>query len=687
MAKKMKRKECKMGGFEAERLFLLHLFGDCFQAELEDGTEFSVCLVDLMQYLASTVKGQKMGVTTKNGFHKEYFDVGYVTRTIDESVSHHINKENDPKKPIITRATIFMLDTIHNVPGNKSAKQRSRDRSECEHMNEALFQRMQSKRADNLFIFEDPSQKYPLEGDTIWRSVNLKLQLYRLLTHHILHARVKPNTVLVMDDGLAFSEKDYEKLRKNVVYDLQLQERTEFEKEFVIHQIMTHSKDFITRFMVWDDAVFRRFPSTGIGEADIKILSYIKRGIGLKKFLVVNQDTDLIFILLLHMKHFLKGDENDDKYEVWLDTRSPNPKSSIKPYRFINIKRLYYAINKFFSEEFPSIRYPIETFCFIVFSTKTDFTREFSPSLQIGPAFIWSCFSQLHTLKPDYVPFSEKSSPPTRIPLEPGFKNHKLHSLLNNAIQYDMIKRRYILKHKIISQFYYFLCQTRLVQFRKMIGLSIGYYEYDKSPVIPLEELLIFGREIQERVEFFQQYEAENLKNSFHALVKEKKPVKLPSCFSTPKKASLNISITPSKNDEPVPLTQAVTGGLTSQMKSYLNCHKKNLKELMRRESINEYFGVLTENDMLCRIYRIEWYLSYCTDGWKELLSCSEKARQDSSLSQWGWEERLVTDKEEFQRVMNSSYYQARYNPQKPCHYDLYEILECNKVSHKRLYF
>lgn len=679
-----------MGGFEAERLFLLHLFGECFQSELEDGTEFCVCLVDLMQYLASKVKSQKLG-TTKTGFQKEFFDVGYVTRTIDEMVAHHINKENNPKNPIITRASVFMFDTIHNVPGNKSAIQRSRDQNECQPMNEALFQRMKSKRADNLFIFEDPSQKYPLEGDTVWRSVNLKLQLYRLLTHHILHARVKPNTVLVVDDGLAFSTKDYEKLRKNVEYDLQLQERTEFEKEFIINQIMTHSKDYITRFMLWDDAVFRRFPSTGIGEADIKILSYIQRGIGLKKFLVVNQDTDIIFILLLHMKHFLKGDESDDQYEVWLDTRSPNFKYTIKPYRFINIKRLYHAINKFFADEFPSIQYPVETFCFLVFSLGSDFTRKFSPSLQITPSFIWSCFSQLHAVKPDYAPFSEKVIPSPRIKINPNIRTHKLHSLLNNAIQYDMISHRFRIKHRVIAQFYYFLFQTSLMKIRSDIGLSNGYYEYNENLIVSIEELLIFGSEVQERVQFFRQYQAENQKDSFHSLVnrsptpslKQQKQFKLPSKTVAP----LNISITQSKSDVAAPLRQEEFQGISNQMKSYLNRNAKGLKELAKRESINEYFGVLTENDMLCRIYRTEWYLSYCQDGWNALLPCTEKAKQDSSLSQWGWEERLVVDKEEFQRVMNSSYFHARYNPQKTCYYDLYEILECNKVSHKRLYF
>lgn len=696
-----------MGGFDAWRNFLLSLFPECFLGEFEDGKEFDISIVDLMEYLAPAIQSQKMGMS-KTGFLKEYFDTGYVTRKVDEAVAYHINYDNNPKHPIITKACVFMLDTVHNVPRNKSSKQKARDQTDLPHMNEALFHKMQSlstlKRPDNLFLFEDlgATQRYPLDGNTVWRSVNLKLQLYRLLTHHILHARIKPNTILLMDDGLAFSTNDYERVRKSVEYDLQIQGKGEFEKEFIINQIMTHSKDFITRFMVWEDAVFRRFHSTGIGEADIKILSYVKRGLGLKRFLVVNQDTDVIFILLLHMKSFLKGDASDDEYEVWIDTRSPNFAQSIKPYRFINVKRLYYAIEAFFTREFPLIKYPVETFCFIVFSQETDFTRKFSPSLQINPAFLWNCFAQLHTGKPDYIPFCEKAcGGERRVKVSIGMKG-KCGGLLNVAIQYDMVKRRYVLKHETIASFYYLLCQWKLLSLRKEIALSNGYYDYGEDSLVPVDELLIFGREVQEILDSYKQYDAENKAESEKFFLtqstlkrpsptpspcEEEKRYKPSSSLTQPKRV-IKISIFDDDQDEASPICPLQAKcNITNQMRNYLVRHAKKLQQLVKRESVNEYFGILTKNDMLCRIYRIEWYLSYCTDGWKTLLPCTERAKHDPTLSQWGWEERVVEGEEEFQRVMNSSYYHAQYDPQKPHLYQLSEVVECNRVSHKRLYF
>lgn len=687
-----------MGGFDPYRNFLLYLFRACFSSTLPLGKEFCISMVDLMEYLYPAAAAQKMGMT-KTGFLKEHFDLAYVTKKIDEAVAYHINYDNLPENPIITRTTVFMLDTVHQVPRNKSTTQKSRDSTELTHMNKKSFHEMQSlsslKRPDNLFFIDSHQQtKYPFEGNTVWRSVNLKLQLYRIVTHHVLHARIKPSTVLVMDDGLAFSIADYERVRKNIEYDLQLQDRDEFEKEFIINQILTHSKDFITRFMVYDDAVFWRPCSTGVGEADIKILNYIKRDIGLKKFLVVNQDTDVIFILLLHMKHFLKGDESDDEYEIWLDTRSPNFSQSIKEYRFINIILLYKSIVKFFSDEFPLVKQPIETFCFLVFSLKTDFTMKFSPSLQINPAFLWNWFSQLHSNKPDYIPFNEKTGPIKRVPCS----KHKLEGLLNSAVQYDMIKRRYVLKHQSIARFYYFLCQMKLMDLRKEIGLSNGYYDYGKDVVVGWEELLIYGKEVQERLILFKQFQLEKeeegerffqtLKRPSSGEEKEGEKRLKPSSGILKK---ISISISERDDDEPSPFNKEVSvstkPALAGHMKNYMNKYAKKLQQMSKRESTNEYYGILNENDMFCRIYRIEWYLSYCTDGWRNLLDCTERAKHDPSLSQWGWKERLVEGEEEYQRVMNSSYYKAHYNPEHPHLYTLSEILECNQVSHKRLYY
>ena len=103
----------------------------------------------------------------------------------------------------------------------------------------------------------------------------------------------------------------------------------------------------LRRYIVWGDGQCRVWPATDSGEADIKVQHYIKRQNGAHRFLVLNQDTDLIFILLLHMHRLVEGEwaDSTEQLELWLDTDSPNNKPGVNmPYRYINIVRLYYAI-------------------------------------------------------------------------------------------------------------------------------------------------------------------------------------------------------------------------------------------------------------------------------------------------------------------------------------------------------
>lgn len=126
----------RMGGFEKWRNFLLNLCPSSFQDHLAEGTEFCLCLVDLMMVLAPSVLMRK-SVDGQTGFETES-----ITRRIDQTVRYYQNNEEDPRRPLIKTGLIVMLDTIHRVPKNKSTKQKSRDGEEAKYMNEALYNEM-----------------------------------------------------------------------------------------------------------------------------------------------------------------------------------------------------------------------------------------------------------------------------------------------------------------------------------------------------------------------------------------------------------------------------------------------------------------------------------------------------------------------------------------------------------------
>jgi hypothetical protein len=678
-----------MGGFENWRNFMMILFPKCFQDRLEDGTEFCISLVDLMMVLAPCVLSMKDAP----------FDTYPLLRKIEKTVAYYQNNEEDVTRPLIKTATVVMIDTVHRVPKNKTAKQKMRDGDQCQYMNEELYNKMMTlnEPVNHLFISEGAQQfPYPLEGNTVWRSVNLKLQLYRVVTHHLLCTPVKEGKVLIIDDGPAFAADDFEAVRKRMIDEHHFNERTPFEQECLVHQLLTHSKNFITRYMVWHDSKFRRFESTATGEADIKIQHYIRRDNGAKKFLVVNQDTDVIFILLLHMKTLLKDDETDDDIEVWLDTRSPCDKRDARPYRYINIKKLYYAILRLFENEYPGVLYPVETFCFLVFTQETDFTRRFHKCLQVYDSVVWNVFSELHSCHKDYIKFSQDSKHGLKRQAKQNAFSKELEGLLNHAINYDAVKKSYILIHWKIKNFYFLLCQQRIMNVRKKLSISNGVYDNkNETTLIPPAELLIYAREICEKLEKFKKYE-ETQQKTFINLLKRKSPhtdshesVKKLKRSSRPA-TIIYLEVNDEKEEEEreeivLNSDRKKPASFTLDDLTYLRMNEAELRVHSKKEIPDQYYGVLNENDMLARVYRVEWYLAYCTDGWRSsplTYDFTQCARQDNSLSVWGWKQVEHTDIS----MLNSTYLATRYSPyESPENFFVAsEILETNDVYHNR---
>lgn len=640
-----------MGKLEQWRNFLCVLFPQCFYTEVGPGTAFDVILVDLMQFLAPMVLDKKF----------PQFDASRILRRLEERVSYYANRENATTRPQVKCSLVLMMDTPQWVPKNKAATQQSRDGKhqqaqsdddeadeaddEAEaldelmitgpHMDASLYQELMKQlggKEGSLFIDVNQSPLNGLKGATVWRSVNLKFQLYRLITHHLLHFPVGEMKTIIFDDGIAISTEWLAALRTEILKNNpDWQTKTAFEQECLVYQLMIQ-QGFHQRLILYDDRQFHRFPGSRIGEADIKIQAYIRPENGAKSYLCVNQDTDIIFILLLHMQYLLYG-SNGVGVEVWIDTRSPSEKKDAppKPYRYIDVKALYFSLKDFFQTEYPSVQHPVETFCFLVFSLRTDYTRPFAGCLAVSPRLVWNTFSELHsTVIKDqgYVQFTSKPDPKTLCRSKTTRYTSQLQNLLGDAVQYDSVSEQFQLNQTSIAQFYYYLCQQSVMTAREKIHL----------PTVPVKaalrshELLLCGRELSERL---NAYRNRNLT--------------VP--HQQQEQTEMEVELSPHQMFDALILPSAPLTG--QKLKQYLLQNETVLARLSKKPT-PEFYGVLTQKQMAARIARIAWYLKYCRHGWQQRNNHSDYTQQlDVNTSLWGWREEEVT-------VSNSTYYDAR---------------------------
>ena len=638
-----------MGGHEKWRNFLCLLLARHFHSVLPEGTAFDILLYDLMALLAPLVLDKK----------HEQFDSDRVARRCADSVAHYQNREQDPSRPIVTRSVVVMLDTPQWVPKNKAATQRTRDRqskntatstSEEEeeeeappgsHMDEAAYNRLVAQRGgdtDSLFIDHGQAPLPGFTGAMVWRSETLKFQLCRLVAMQCMQLPVPDLQTLVFDDGVAISTRRFAEVRRLMIQHNDWSQRPAFERECLVHQTMIQQELYHQRLVLYDDRQFHRFPGSHVGEADIKIQAYLRPHNGAYTTLVVNQDTDVLFVLLLHMQWYLDGfaAEEQERVEVWLDTRSPTSRDPPTPYRYIDVKRLYLDLVALMRHEFPGVLQPLETFCFLVFSLRTDFTRPFAACLGVGARQVWDTFSELHSSGTEgHLQFA------TRLGTEVTRSQHRqcpneLRDLLAGAVRYDVVQQRFELHQEPIARFYYYLCQHKVMRARQRLRMPA----LDVKAALRPHELLLYARELQERLDNYKGQRPGGLERE------ETTPQQM---FDAPW-----FSAAPSQ----------------SELASFVTQNEKALQALTKRPTPPAY-GVPTPQQMATRISRLGWYLKYCRHGWQSTehaYDCCAFKSPEAPL--YGW-------KKVVSREFNSSYCENRLvDGQLQC----YATVECDKT-------
>ena len=638
-----------MGKHHQARNFLCVRFNERFLTHLPPGKDFDATLLDLMMRLAPLAVGQV----------RPRFNSSLVARLCAECVAFYQNRECDPSRPT-TRTLVVMMDTPQWVPGNKTTTQRSRDGTDgkeddcedddeprapqvCSHMDETLYNQLVAERGGDteaLFLDYGAPLLEGLTGAAVWRSPNLKFQLWRHVTLEVLQLPVPELQTLLVDNGIAVSTRRLREVRALLLRDHGWASRPPFERECLVHQALLDAP-YHQRLLLYDDRQFKRLPPCRVGEADIKIQAYIQPHNGAWTYLVVNQDTDILFVLLLHMRSFLGGFTESElaRVEVWIDTRSPTSKDPPTPYRYIDVKGLYHDLLAFFASEYPDVQHPIETFCLLVFSLHTDFTRPFPGCLRIGLAQVWDTFSELHSVAPEgYVQFTHKLGTPIQRCRTTQYAS-QLRGLLNHAVQYDVIKERFYLQREPLSRFYYYLCQHGVMRARKSLQLPA----LAVKTAIRGQELMLYARELQERLDAY--------------------------CA---KRGDMVESLPMETTAEQMFDCPMLGGALSAhEMKSYLVQNEKTLAALTKRPP-PPLFGVPTLKQMAARITRIAWYLKYCRHGFQSVQEHTADcvATLGNGQSVWGWREIETSE-------VNSTYNEARISDNR-LHY--YATVETDDV-------
>jgi len=680
-----------MGGFNKERNHLRNLFPQCFFRALpRRDMRFQRVQVDLMQYIVGLVMWSNKG---GGGGH---FASQSLANKVRQTVEYYLHTE----EYVLEETLLILLDSPESVPALKGVTQRSRDQESSPVLGEAAYEAYISRRdideENHLLINEGTT--VPFEGATIRRSVNLRLQHDRVISHTMTQIKVPEGLVLVLDDGFLVEEDHYAATRNTMVANHNFHAHSYYAKECLVSTLCRYH--MTQRLFIYPDGHFTRRETTRSGEADIKVCRYITRE--RHRYLVVSQDTDSIFILLLHLKTLLDPEtgELDEALELWLDMRRPQDeaKDLSHNYRFIDIKALYRAILALFAREYPEVTHPVETLVLLVYALRTDYMSPYHTYLEIWPSLVWNAFSELHCASAeghllfDGVAREDEVGAPKR---ETAHKlPRELRNVLAGAVQCVYVESedayRITLDQDCCQRFFYLLCELRV---RRDLVL-IGYEAYAHRYILDADELFTKVAELEEKIaqcrreghQAVQQVE-ERSRQAFLSLLEEEKRAALEVARGERQlSATLPPPTSPAFDFEST--GNILANGKGGGVGGVLNA---KLRELAERE-VPPGYGIPRVQAMLARIYRIEWMLNYHQNGWispRYVMNFDEPSEHNYQLSKHGWKTREIAQTPESvaRGEWNNAYNTFRYQHRVQAGlipFRVYETVESDEVCNRQ---
>jgi hypothetical protein len=680
-----------MGISPEVKLFLQRLFPECFSQTTNE--RFDISILEGMPYFAVKI------LTLQNGNQTMH----QLAVTLKQQIYNVLTDVN------VERGVVLLLDNFYHVPGNKSLVEKKRDNSKSDEpdstsnktwLNEDEYLELRKKKNlnENDLIYENTEQSLDTKGIYLWRDINLRWLIHRLLSLELLKIQVPEGKFLLIDEGIFLSKEEVKSKSKEILenHEMNKEEISLFDKQTFISYEM---KNEMKSAFVFPEHRVRYENSNKIGESDLKILSHIKRTENNDSYIVCSPDGDILLMLLLHMKSILNPITFEFDNKVYLDTQTTGDKSkgTNRDYRYINITLLYHKILVFFQNEFKSIIYPIETFSMLFLSYFSDYTENIK--LQAGPSKIWNTFASLHcTNNFGYIPFSAKKiAEIQKNSNTPGlvFERHKAINsispskdfigILNKSIQlvsYDnqellninkfnknSTKRKMgffatlfyfeINVESFISFFNYLYQQPLLPKFKKE-GIIKNLY-----PIFDYNQLLIYAKKYQEKL---NPTPIESRKKPFfnnnHNLDISKAQDIISQLTNNPikktgtKQQQSSISSIREKN-----FNNKNTLVIANLLEPDLSDSK--LKKPKEKKPLALLCGLPSYNDLVTRVISLKWVCNYFQNGWKwgrftqSYYECYDK---NTNLSINGWRLKPF-DKSVSEQSISSNYLVRIRNP------------------------
>ena len=689
---------------------LFHWFPTDFTDVLPEGTRVDAFILDGTQNLAR-IKTSKDPFNALTTLH-HWINV----------INDYANNENDPTRVIIERALVVLLDTPRYVPKAKAATQQSRDGAgddgdvdgdDDAHpdasviLDEAGYARLIHELAidpENEYLIQREMKQCDwLHGTTVWRSNVLRWQLHSMVMSETLtRCAVPEGRVLVCDEAVVLASPDaYAEQRRVVLETVEgcPSDCTPLERETLIAHLLDTCLS--RRHVRYSDGRVSPQASTGMGEADVKLCNYITLEQGLLRIMVGSQDSDIVLILLLHMKRLIAEAEalgsggEPVEFSLFIDTQTPVDRASgvNRSTRFVNVCALYRDLCGLFAREYPCIANPVETFVALTQMLETDFTTRLAHKYTgVTRRVLWKTFSELHhdrhSARTDsYLVFptdAQMKARKPRAPTEPMCRartvqcSPKIHFVLGGATalrcephvldptEPSVLEYRLVLDEARVERFLYCVCQLRLVRELTALrpaqpGHAMRSSTSDNNTPLPhyddVDMLFIYADDILRALAKYRQSKELDFKQSVESLRKEDS--------ATPKTTTTKETKSTGKKP-PRPLS-AIMGDISLAVKHTPTISPFNTKELekMVGRDIPPHYGIPSRVEMRARIRRLVWIMNYLQNAsvcnlFSTCYADSVQTNEHGShaLSVYGWRARPLVKADS--RALNSSYYETR---------------------------
>ena len=591
-----------------------------------------------------------------------------------KEICHHVvraafdysNVENSPIRPIIDKAVVLLIDTPKNTPKCKASTQIARDTVSVhgtaekdgddddndnneeaeatkdddgtimtEEVYNALIEEMGINYGDYMIHAEMKKVPARMTPTMVWRSNNLKWQLNSMIVSSLLtNVTVPRGRVLIVDDGVMFGDPyAYPRLRRRIMDEYAFHDRSEYEKEMLVSFLVAHTLNM--RYVLHHDGKYKRMPESGIGEADVKFGNYITREADgernpVRRYIVVSQDTDIPFILLAHMRRLVNPETGliDDDIEVWVDSQTPSDKARghNRAYRFVNIKRLYYAIIEFFRVEYPCVVNPIETLLFMVNALNTDFTSRLGHKcLGITRRLVWNVFSETHytaatPIDLGYVLFGKKKDRSKTLHYSPKARGLLAGDAIRVVYNEETNEYRMVLDMARCELFLYLLCQVTpvadMTKLKMLTPVKPSYYYADA------DILLIQVADLMRTIVDNRNEQTATQNNSVQTLI-------LGKSF-----------IVPQKNTQQPQTKSAIGPAVRFTPTDTHRYYDKTVMAKLATKEIPAMYSIPTRAQMKARLCRLDWVLNYIQNGTVTrdfAASCYAPHLLDAERSRFGW--------------------------------------------------